>query len=148
MTYKDRHIGDLIRAFRKKKDLTQEQMAEKLYISQQQFQKYESWVSQPPIDTLVKIVNILEIPLQKIFGETERTDLVGEMEERYLIHDKHLLLIEENPEIVELIKLYDKYPDLMKRVDIHSLLKNLLKLPPEKIKKILALFAKIIDISK
>lgn len=52
-----------LRQLRKQAGLTQEQMAEKLHISETQYGNYEQGKSTPPLDKFVEIATTLNLPL-------------------------------------------------------------------------------------
>ena len=56
-------IGEKIKDARKKAGLTQEQLAEKLEVSQVMVAQYENNVRNPKLETLKKISNALEVDL-------------------------------------------------------------------------------------
>ena len=51
-----------LREVRMKRKITQQKMADYLTISLNAYQKYEQAEREPPLDTLVKIADILEVP--------------------------------------------------------------------------------------
>lgn len=56
-------LGQKLKQFRKKKGLTQQQIADKVGISNVQIARYESNISQPNNKILNKITEALELPL-------------------------------------------------------------------------------------
>ncbi len=60
-------IGLNILYYRKEKGLTQIQLAEKCSISRTYIQRIETAASSCTLDTLIDIVNALEIPIVKLF---------------------------------------------------------------------------------
>ena len=56
----------MIREYRLKKNLTQEQLAEKLDISSRHLQRLEYEEDKTTVKTLKKIVNVLDIPNDEI----------------------------------------------------------------------------------
>jgi transcriptional regulator with XRE-family HTH domain len=63
-------IAQKIRALRKARNLTQGQIARKMDISYQQFQKYETGANQLTIVRLVQIADIFKCPLNALLPET------------------------------------------------------------------------------
>lgn len=53
-----------LKELRKSKKLTQKELAERLGIKQQQYQRYESGVTKLPFETLEKILEICEYELK------------------------------------------------------------------------------------
>ena len=63
------NVGKTIRVLRKEKNMTQDDLAEQLYVSRQTVSNYENGKSNPDIDMLVKIAEILETDVNVlIFG--------------------------------------------------------------------------------
>ncbi len=63
-------IGDIIRKHRKLKDLTQEELGNKLFVSKQAISKWENGRSLPDLETTQKLIEILEIDSNEILGGT------------------------------------------------------------------------------
>ena len=57
-----------LRKIRKENHLTQAEMAEKLNITQSAYSQYETNRTEPDIKTLIKIANILKVPIDAIVG--------------------------------------------------------------------------------
>ena len=62
-------IGLNILYFRKQKQLTQEELAEKVSYSRNHIQKVETARSIPSVDLLLDIAEVLEIPVTRLFEE-------------------------------------------------------------------------------
>lgn len=63
------NVGKHIRLLRKQKQMTQDDLAERLYVSRQTVSNYETGKSNPDIDMLVKIAEVLETDVNiLIFG--------------------------------------------------------------------------------
>lgn len=60
-------LGARIREQRKRKGITQEQLAEKLGIDQKHMSKIELGKSYPSLDRLIKVGEVLEVPLPSLF---------------------------------------------------------------------------------
>jgi len=60
-------LGARIREQRKKKKITQEQLAEMLGIDQKHMSRIELGKSYPSLDRLIKIAETLEVPLPSLF---------------------------------------------------------------------------------
>lgn len=58
--------GSMIKEYRKKRGLTQEELAEKVNLSTRQLQRIEKNEHQTSIDTLLNIINTLNIPDEEI----------------------------------------------------------------------------------
>ena len=61
-------IGKFIAECRKKKNLTQEQLAEKLYITDRAVSKWERGLSLPDADKMLDICNILDINVNELLN--------------------------------------------------------------------------------
>ena len=55
------NVGKNIRILRTRKKMTQDALAEKLFVSNQTVSNYETGKTRPDIDTLVKIADIMEV---------------------------------------------------------------------------------------
>ena len=61
-------VGERIAACRKRKGLSQEELAERLYVTRQAISKWENGTSVPSIDTLCEISQMFEISFEEILG--------------------------------------------------------------------------------
>ena len=129
---KDRSIGGLIKHYRILKDLTQEELAEMLNLSYQQVQKYEYNKVIPPHDKLGQLSKVLEIPIELFFSEGLRTDLIDRIETEIARNYELVKLVKENPEFLEIIRLYSKNKSHLKPIEFMRFLKDLLKVPKDK----------------
>ncbi|MBE6007913.1 MAG: helix-turn-helix transcriptional regulator [Lachnospiraceae bacterium] len=69
------NVGKTIKVLRIRKGMTQDEMAEKLFISRQTVSNYENGKSNPDLDILVKIADMLETDANTlIYGEREKED--------------------------------------------------------------------------
>lgn len=69
-----RDIGKNIKEFRLRNNYSQEEMAEKLYVTRQTVSNYETGKSRPDLDTLIRIADIYGVDVnQLIYGENEMT---------------------------------------------------------------------------
>ena len=64
----DYSIGKIIRKVRKEKNLTQEELAEQLYVTSQAVSKWENETSLPDISQIVPLCRVLEISADELFG--------------------------------------------------------------------------------
>lgn len=71
MEYKSEEIGKLIKAERKKRNLSQEELGEKLNITGKQISNYEHGKPMPPMEVLLKICKIFDCELGYILGERD-----------------------------------------------------------------------------
>lgn len=63
-------LGDIIREHRKLKNMTQEELGNKLFVSKQAISKWENGRSLPDLDTTQKLIEILEIDVNEVLGGT------------------------------------------------------------------------------
>ena len=67
-------IGKNIRHFRTAKNVTQDELAEKLFVTRQTVSNYETGKSRPDVDMLVRIAEVLDTDIhQIIYGPTPKT---------------------------------------------------------------------------
>ena len=66
-------LKENIKAIRKAKGLSQEELAEKLNVVRQTVSKWEQGLSVPDADLLIAISEILETPVGTLLGETAET---------------------------------------------------------------------------
>ena len=66
-----KELGKRLRDFRKRKGLTQEQLAEKTGVTFQQIQRYENATNLLNTDKLQAIAQALSVPVAAFFGEVE-----------------------------------------------------------------------------
>ena len=62
-----RDIGKNIRYLRESKGLTQDQLAEKLFVTRQTISNYETGRTRPDVDMIVSIANVLETDANTVF---------------------------------------------------------------------------------
>lgn len=61
-------INENIRKYRKEKGLSQEELAVRLHVVRQTVSKWEKGLSVPDADVLIKMAELLEIPVSKLLG--------------------------------------------------------------------------------
>ena len=62
-------IGEKIKRYRKERGLTQKELGEKCGIADSAIRRYELNGARPKIETIQKIANALDIPVEYLFGE-------------------------------------------------------------------------------
>lgn len=67
-------IGEIIKRIRKAKGFSQMELAEKIGITYQQFQKYEKGKSKITVDRLIDIAKALDVPLSTILVKIYKDD--------------------------------------------------------------------------
>ena len=66
------NIRKTIKKLREEKNITQEQLAEKLNVTRQAVSNWEKGKTQPDIDTIIKISGILEVSVEEIiYGQKQ-----------------------------------------------------------------------------
>lgn len=65
------NIGDKINYLRKKNNMSQEELSEKLHVSRQTISRWENNSSQPDIDSLLAISNLFSVSTDYILGKKE-----------------------------------------------------------------------------
>ncbi len=70
-----RDIGKNIRSARVRKKMTQDELAEKLYVTRQTVSNYETGHSRPDVEVLMKIAEILAVDIQELlYGPAEKPE--------------------------------------------------------------------------
>lgn len=90
-----RDIGKNIKELRVRKNLTQDDLAEKLFVTRQTVSNYETGKSRPDVEMLVKIGEVLETDIQQLIYGPERSQPTPEI--------KRLILAAAVPAILGLI---------------------------------------------
>ena len=62
-------FGEVIKKYRKEKKLTQKELANIIGKSYSLVQKYELGLTQPPLDVLIKLCQVLDIPLKNYMSD-------------------------------------------------------------------------------
>ncbi len=68
------HIGIKIKELRKKKDMTQEKLAEYLNVSFQAVSKWETGVASPDLSMIVPLARLFDVSTDELFGITNTVD--------------------------------------------------------------------------
>lgn len=61
-------LGERLRAWRKERGITQDQMAARLIVHRTTYLRYESDQSEPPLETLCRIADILSCTTDDLLG--------------------------------------------------------------------------------
>ncbi len=100
-------LAENIRAFRKKRNLTQEQLAERLHVSVGVISKWELGVSAPEISLLMRLAELFDISVDVLLGyqmqDSNRKEILEELN-RY-IHNRSVMVPFEEVE-----RYLGKYP--------------------------------------
>lgn len=80
------HVGENIRKLRRKKGLTQAELAKKMGVSQQVVNQYENGKLNPKFETTKKIAYALEVPALELLSfplaDVPTSELLAEIERR------------------------------------------------------------------
>lgn len=80
------HVGENIRKLRRKKGLTQAELANKMGVSQQMVNQYENGKLNPKLETAKKIASALEVPVLELLSfslaDVPTSELLAEIERR------------------------------------------------------------------
>lgn len=72
-------LGEKFKAYRKIKNMTQFQLAEKIGLNEKQISRIEAGQNYPTYTTFAKLINILEINISEFFeSESDRIDKTGQ----------------------------------------------------------------------
>ena len=72
-------FAEQLKQARQAKNLSQEDLATKLYLSRQSISKWETGESSPDLDNLVKLVDILDISLDElVLGKKQEPEVIIE----------------------------------------------------------------------
>ena len=70
-----KNFGESIRNARIQQNLTQDALAEKLYVTRQTISNYENGRSEPDIETMQKLAEILKLDMNEVLGGTAQVDI-------------------------------------------------------------------------
>ena len=78
-------IGERIKLFRKKNDLTQEKLADYLCVSYQAVSKWECGIASPDLSLIIPLTRVLKVSADELFGLNEKVSdkLEQELEQTY-----------------------------------------------------------------
>lgn len=72
-------LGEKIARLRRKNGWSQEELADKMEVSRQAVSKWESGKTQPDLETLQKIAQVLEVSVEElIYGERRQTTVINQ----------------------------------------------------------------------
>lgn len=73
-------FGENLKTLRKQKCFSQEELASRLHVVRQTVSKWEKNLSVPDADTLIRLAEILEVPVSELLGEkTENENTVSDV---------------------------------------------------------------------
>ena len=85
-------VGERISRCRKNAGLSQEELAEKLYVTRQAVSKWENGTSVPSIDTLCQISKLFEISFEEILGLFENEKIEVDSNDIFHGHDRSFIV--------------------------------------------------------
>ena len=75
-------IGEFLKELRKEKGITQEQLADKLFVSRRTVSRWETGSNMPDIDVLVELAELYQVDLRDIFnGQRRETNMDKELKD-------------------------------------------------------------------
>lgn len=69
-------VGNKITKYRKASGLTQDELADKLYVTRQALSKWENGISVPSIDTLIDLSHIFNVTIDDLLCLDEKNDII------------------------------------------------------------------------
>ena len=133
-------MGDKLRALRRGKKLTQEQLAEYLHISSQAVSKWETGASCPDLDMLLRLAAFYQVS----------TDELLDFDRRRIDAEVDALVAESVPLRKDPAKAEAFYRDALRRHPNNEVLLNclLMVIPDERVKEKLEIGEKLLDCSR
>lgn len=122
-------LGERIKELRKKKGVTQKELALYLGVSDRAVGYYESGQRTPPPDILQKIADFFHVSVDYLLGRTDVYNPTDEITEA----------VSDDPELLEF------WNELKEREDLKLLFKQTKKLSPKDIKQIIRIIKAIED---
>ncbi len=77
-------IGEFLKELRKEKELTQEQLAEKFYVSNRTVSRWETGSNLPDISTLVELADFYNCDIREIINGERKSENMNEEEKKTL----------------------------------------------------------------
>lgn len=118
-------IGKKIAALRKAKDMTQMELADKMFVSYQAVSNWERGNTMPDISKLLELSQILGVDVQDLLGAEKETAIVNK-----IIDKNEDIKLEEVAEVVELMKPSQVDEAVEKTSDEEYQLETLIALAP------------------
>jgi len=110
-------FGQNLIIYRKKSGLTQQEVADKLNLNRSTYTKYETSVSEPSLEILLKIADIFDVEPSKLLNtdapkidapKVARPDIIPSESEKKTIGDLRLLNASQKEEILNTISKFIK----------------------------------------
>ncbi|MCD7772299.1 MAG: helix-turn-helix domain-containing protein [Oscillospiraceae bacterium] len=77
-------IGEFLKELRKEKELTQEQLAEKFYVSNRTVSRWETGSNLPDISTLIELADFYDCDIREIINGERKSENMNEEEKKTL----------------------------------------------------------------
>lgn len=78
-------IGLFLKELRKEKELTQEQLSEKLGVTNRSISRWENGANMPDLDLVIEIVNYFDISIEEFLDGERRTDMIDKKTEETVL---------------------------------------------------------------
>lgn len=122
---RDRVIGLRVKAYREISGLSQTELGEKVGVTFQQIQKYESGKNKVSVSRLIDMCRILQTPLMTFLSgladaHNAQVIAVSDVKQSKIIQDP-----DRNKEVAELLKVYNSVESVEDRAEIMNVLKAL-----------------------
>ncbi|MBE6536593.1 MAG: helix-turn-helix transcriptional regulator [Ruminococcaceae bacterium] len=85
-------VGARISEHRKRMGLSQEELAEKLYVTRQAISKWENGTSVPSIDTLCEISKMFKVSFEEILGLFDNEKIEVDKSNIFIGHDRSFIV--------------------------------------------------------
>ena len=85
-------VGERITEYRRRANLSQEELAAKLFVTRQALSKWERGMSVPSIDTLTEISKLFKVSFEEILGLFDREELVLSPTDIFRGHDRSYIV--------------------------------------------------------
>ena len=110
-------IGEQIQKFRKECGMTQNELAEKLFVSYQAISQWENGVTKPDIELLPKIAEIFKISIDELFSiQTVKKD--SELDLKTFNDDTLYLVMNKGKEILNILE-YEHIVRKLKNIEFN-----------------------------
>ena len=78
-------IGIFLKELRKEKQLTQEQLAEMLGVTNRSISRWENGVNMPDFDLVIEIANYYDVSIEEILDGERKNDMIDKKTEQMLL---------------------------------------------------------------
>lgn len=81
-------FAEQLSKLRKERGLSQDDLAEKLYVTRQAISTWEKGDVQPSLNTIENLADVLDVPVEKLlFGKEDRNSFIHKKLDRFLTED-------------------------------------------------------------